>query len=241
LKTIRKHSLRGVLFAFAFLCWHQQLAGQVQKVQNQPYADQKMYHVGFSVGLCSEDLILKHTGATTPNGEVWFAEIPSYSMGFTVGFIADRYLSQYLNLRVLPTLYFGEKNYVFKEQTSLKEYSTTIRNNYLSLPILLKFNAQRVNNYRPFVVGGAYVSSELGGVKNQAVRLKGFDYGLQLGVGCNFYLPLFKFCPELRFSFGLRDLIDKERKDLTDNDMRKYTNALASGKSRMISLVLNFE
>lgn len=241
MKTIRKHSLRGVLFAFAILCWHQQLAGQVQKVQNQPYADQKMYHVGFSVGLCSEDLILKHTGATTPNGEVWFAEIPSYSMGFTVGFIADRYLSQYLNLRVLPTLYFGEKNYVFKEQTSLKEYSTTIRNNYLSLPILLKFNAQRVNNYRPFVVGGAYVSSELGGVKNQAVRLKGFDYGLQLGVGCNFYLPLFKFCPELRFSFGLRDLIDKERKDLTDNDMRKYTNALASGKSRMISLVLNFE
>ncbi|MBP1618580.1 MAG: hypothetical protein H6Q14_2407 [Bacteroidetes bacterium] len=241
MKTIRKYSLRGILAAFALLCWHLQLIGQTQKVQNQPYADQKMYHIGFSVGLCSEDLILKHTGAVTSSGETWFAEIPSYSMGFTVGFIADRYLNEYFNLRVLPTLYFGEKNYVFKEQTSLNEYSTTIRNNYLSLPVLLKFNAQRINNYRPFVMGGAYVSSELGGVKNQAVRLKNFDYGLQLGIGCNFYLPLFKFCPELRFSFGLRDLIDKERKDLTDTDLQKYTDALDSGKSRMISLILNFE
>lgn len=241
LNTIHTYNLRNVLLTLMVFCWHLQLLGQTQRVQNQPYADQKLYHIGFSVGLCSEDLILTHTGAVASNGEAWFAEIPSYSMGFTVGFIADRYLSQYLNLRVLPTLYFGEKNYVFKEQTSMKEYSTTIRNNYLSLPVMLKFSAQRVNNYRPFVTGGAYVSSELGGVKNQAVRLKNFDYGLQLGVGCNFYLPLFKFCPELRFSFGLRDLIDKERKDLTDNDLRKYTNALASGKSRMISLVLNFE
>ncbi len=241
MKTIRKYNFRGILAAVVLLCWHLQLIGQTQKVQNQPYADQKLYHIGFSVGLCSEDLILKHTGTATSSGETWFAEIPSYSMGFTVGFIADRYLNEYFNLRVLPTLYFGEKNYVFKEQTSLEEYSTTIRNNYLSLPVLLKFNAQRVNNYRPFVMGGAYVSSELGGVKNQAVRLKNFDYGLQLGIGCNFYLPLFKFCPELRFSFGLRDLIDKERKDLTDIELQKYTDALASGKSRMLSLILNFE
>lgn len=215
--------------------------GQTQKVQNQPYSDQKLYHIGFSVGLSAEDLILSHTATATPGGETWFAEIPSYSAGFTVGFIADRYLNQYFNLRMLPTLYFGEKSYVFKEQNSGNEYTTTIRNNYLSLPVLLKYSSVRVNNYRPYVLAGCYMSSELGGVKNQAVRLKQFDYGIELGLGCNFYLPLFKFCPELRFSFGLRDLIDKERKDLTDSELRKYTDALASGRSRMISLVLNFE
>ncbi len=213
---------------------------QPQKVQIRPYADQKLHHIGFSVGLSSEDLTLKHSGISN-NGEQWFAEIPSYSLGFNVGFITDRYINQYMNLRVLPTLYFGEKGYVFREQQSGEEFRTTIRNNYLSLPILMKFSSLRVNNYRPYLLGGAYISSELGSVRNKAVRLSRIDYGLEIGIGCNFYFPLFKFCPELRFSFGLRDLIDKERKDLIDNDLRKYTDALSSGKSRMISLVFNFE
>ncbi len=240
MKTVQTY--RKLIFSiFALLFLQMQVVGQMRKVQNQPYADQKLYHIGFSVGLCAEDLILKHTGAVTSTGESWYGEIPSYSAGFTVGFIADRYINQYLNVRMLPTLYFGEKNYEFRETTTQNKYSTTIRNNYLSLPVLVKFSAQRVNNYRPYVLGGVYVSTELGGVKNQAVRLKNFDYGLQFGLGCNFYLPLFKFCPELRFSLGLRDLIDKERKDLTDNDLRKYTDALASGKSKMVSLILNFE
>lgn len=239
-----KYSFNHIIIIFSFfgmLYLPLSVMGQTQTVQNQPYADQKMYHIGFSVGLCTEDLIMKNSGAVTSSGESWFAEIPSYSPGFTVGFIADRYMNQYLNLRVLPTLYFGEKNYVFKDQSSSEEYSTAIRNNYLSLPILMKVSAQRVNNYRPYVLGGMYASAELGGIKNQAVRLKNFDYGVEMGIGCNFYLPLFKFCPELRFSFGLRDLIDKERKDLTDEDLMKYTDAISSGKSRMISLVLNFE
>lgn len=231
----------GVLIVILSLASNQHLIGQTQKVKYQPYADQKMYHIGFSVGFCAEDLIMKQTGALTSSGETWFGDIPSYSPGFTVGFVADRYINQYFNLRALPTLYFAEKGYVFKEQTTGEEYQTTIRNNYLSLPILMKFSAERVNNFRPYVLGGVFVSTELGGVKNNAIRLKKLDYGIELGVGSNFYLPLFKFCPELRFQFGLRDLIDKERKDLTDQDLMKYTDALSSGKSRMISLIFNFE
>lgn len=237
------HKYISVVLAALFL-WTAMLSplmGQSQKVQIQPYADQKLYHYGFSVGLITEDLILKQSGVVTSGGETWFGSIPSYSLGFEVGFVADRYINEYMNLRALPTLYFGEKNYVFRELTSGKEYSTTIRNNYLSLPVLMKFSAQRVNNYRPYVLGGGYISSELGSVRAQALRLNKLDYGLEFGLGCNFYLPLFKFCPELRFSFGLRDLVNKDRSDLNDNDIRNYSDAIASGKSRMISLVLNFE
>ncbi len=67
------------------------------------------------------------------------------------------------------------------------------------------------------------------------------DYGLEFGVGCNIYLPLFKLCPELKFSFGLVNLIDKDRSQLDDKDLLKYTQAISSGKSRMISLIFNFE
>ena len=57
---------------------------QKERVRNQPYADLKWLHLGFHVGIHSQDLLLTHTGVMT-NGETWFAEIPSYSPGFSVG------------------------------------------------------------------------------------------------------------------------------------------------------------
>ncbi len=55
------------------------------------------------------------------------------------------------------------------------------------------------------------------------------------------YLPFFKLCPELKFSFGLVDLLQKDRSDLTDKDLIKYPNALSKATSRMVSLTFNFE
>ncbi|MBD8389070.1 porin family protein [Dysgonomonas sp. BGC7] len=225
------------------LCYIMPLAGQTQlrRAVNQPFADQKMYHLGFSIGITGHDMILTHTGFVGDNGEAWFAEIPSYSVGFNVGMIGDRYLNEYFNLRLAPTLYLGERRFVFKEQTSGEEYTASVRSNYLTLPLLLKFSAPRIKNYRPYLLAGGYAAMDIGSKKEDVLRFKKMDYGLEFGIGCNFYLPLFKLCPELKFSFGLTDLVRKGRSDLTDKDLLKYTQAILSGKSRMISLVFNFE
>lgn len=212
-----------------------------QRIQNQPYADQKMYHLGFFVGLHTQDMTLTNTGFTGSNGETWFADIPSYRPGFSVGIIGDRYFNEYFNIRALPTLHFGEKEFVFREQATGEEYRTSLRSNYLSLPIHLKFSGGRINNFRPYLLAGGYTSMSIGKDRDEALRFKKMDFGLEFGIGCNFYLPLFKLCPELKFSFGLVDLIDKDRSDLTDLDMLRYRDAVSSGKTRMISLVFNFE
>lgn len=217
------------------------MMAQRQKVKNQPYADQKLYHLGFMVGVNSQDLILTHTGHVNADNSVWFSEIPSYSLGFTVGIIGDRYINQYMNLRATPTLHFGERRFVFKEQNSGEEFKTSIKNTYLSLPIHMRFSAERLNNFRPYLLAGGYVSGEIGGTKDPVVKLKKMDYGLEIGVGCNFYFPFFRLSPELKFSFGLRDLIEKDRSDLPNKDLLIYTDALKSGKSRMITLTFNFE
>lgn len=212
-----------------------------QKIQNQPHADQKMYHLGFFVGLHAQDMTLTNTGLTGSNGETWFADIPSYKPGFSVGIIGDRYLNEYFNIRAVPTLHFGEKEFVFREQTTGEEFRTSLRSNYLSLPIHLKFNGGRIDNFRPYLLAGGYASMNIGKDRDEAIRFKKMDFGLEFGIGCNFYLPLFKLCPELKFSFGLVDLIDKDRSDLTDLDMLRYRDAVSSGRTRMISLVFNFE
>lgn len=56
-----------------------------------------------------------------------------------------------------------------------------------------------------------------------------------------FYLPYFKLIPELKFCFGLANLIKKDRKDLTDQSLLKFTQSVDKITSRMIVLTFYFE
>lgn len=227
---------------FFLILLQSQVFGQIDyRVKNQPYVDQKMFHLGFLLSLHTQDMILTNSGHINESGEAWFAEIPSYSPGFSVGLIGDRYLNGYFNLRLSPTLHFGEKKYVFREQTTGEEYKTSVKSHYLSLPLHVKFSAGRMHNARPYLLAGGYASMEIAPKKNLAVRYKKMDYGIEFGLGCNIYLPLFKLCPELKFSLGLVNMINTDVSDVSDNDILKYRNAISSGKTRMISLTFNFE
>lgn len=230
----------SVLFLFILLLFSSSYA-QIEKAKTRPFADQKLYHLGFLVGVHAQDLIINHTGVVGANNEVWFSEIPSYTSGFTVGVIGDRYINSFMNLRFTPTFHFGQKVFRFKEQNTGQEFETQVKNNYFTFPLTMKFSSRRLNNYRPYVLAGGYFAADVSRKTNTVLRMKPIDYGLEFGVGCNFYFPLFTLCPELRFSFGLTDLVDKNRSDLTDKTLLKYTEAISTGRSRMVSLVFNFE
>jgi len=214
---------------------------QKEKVKNQPYADMKLFHLGFHVGLHTQDLILTNTGATAPGGGIWYTEIPTYSPGFSVGIIGDMFMSQYFNLRFLPSIHFGDKEFVFREYETGEEYKTTVRSNYLTFPLEVKYSSLRLNNYRPYLTAGVYGAMDLGRKKGEAILLKGMDYGITVGIGCDIYLPYFKLCPELKFSFGLRNLLETERPDLSLPELQVYSDALSKATSRMIILTFNFE
>ena len=213
---------------------------QRERVKNQPYADMKWFHLGFHVGLHTQDLILTHSGVST-NGETWFAEIPSYSPGFSVGVIGDLYLNPYLNLRFTPAIHFGDKKFLFREQSSGEEFTTNVRSSYLNFPLDLKYTALRLNNYRPYILAGAYGSFDIGRTKGNPLLLKSTDFGLEFGMGCDLYLPFFTLCPELKFCFELVDLLEKDRPDRVDQTTLKYTQSLSKATSRMIVLTFNFE
>ncbi|MDR2056810.1 MAG: PorT family protein [Dysgonamonadaceae bacterium] len=216
------------------------LSAQKQKVKNQPYGDYKLYHFGIAIGMNFQDLILVNNGIPFGN-EVWYAAIPDYSPGFSVGLLADMYLNPFMNLRFTPTLHFGDKNFEFSEYTTMQQFNSTVRSNYITFPLDLKIRSLRLNNYRPYIIAGVFGALDLGLKKDETVLLKPFDYGLTVGFGCDFYLPIIKIAPELRFSFGLADLIEHNRTDLTEKDREKYSKALSRGVSRMITLTFNFE
>ena len=43
--------------------------------------------------------------------------------------------------------------------------------------------------------------------RSEFLRFNTFDAYLSLGIGCDFYLPFFKLNPEVKFCFGLTDML----------------------------------
>ena len=214
---------------------------QKQKVKNQPYGDHKLYHFGITVGMNFQDMILTNSGLTTDNGETWFAAIPNYSPGFTVGLIADLFLNPYMNLRFTPSLSFGDKSFEFVEPDLNERFRTNVRSNYIMAPLDLKIRSMRLNNYRPYIITGAFAALDLGIKKDEPLLLKPMNYGITVGLGCDFYLPIIKIAPEIRFCFGLQNMVEKNRKDLTDYSLMKYSDAITKGVPRMLIITFNFE
>lgn len=237
-----RFSLRIALLCLICALAGRTLSAQTEKVQNRPYADYKRYHLGFHVGMHAQDLVISNNGFV-PEGSTSapiFAQISKYSPGFSVGVIGDMFLLPNLNLRLLPTLHFGDKQFVFSDgEKSVASFS--VRSNYLEFPLLLKYSSRRLNNMRPYIIGGPYWTMELGRKKGLEIYTKANDYGVQIGLGCDFYLPFFKLCPELRFSFGFPDIIMHERPDLLDDYKLIYTQSIRQARTRMIMLTFNFE
>ena len=215
---------------------------QEQKLQNRPYIDQRKFHYGFFVGFHMQDLELTNNGYIDPaSGEQWYADVDNYSPGFSVGVLGEMRLNTYLSLRLTPTMHFGQKHISFHEQVSGRDSTQNMKSVYISIPLDLKISGPRFNNYRPYILAGVNPMIDLTTKKQKTLLMKPFDCYLEIGMGCDIYLPFFKLIPELKFCFGLANILQKNRTDLVDKNLMKFSNALDDASAKMIVLTLYFE
>jgi hypothetical protein len=74
------------------------------------------------------------------------------------------------------------------------------------------------------------------------VSIKRFNTMLEVGLGCDFYLPFFKLIPELKFCFGLGNVLDTNHvNELRDANLRAYAGSVSSAQSKMVTLTFYFE
>lgn len=214
---------------------------QKRKVQNRPYIDQRRFHYGFLAGMHFQDIEIQNNGYKDEQGNEWYVDNPNYEPGFSVGILGEMRLNKHLALRLIPTMHFGTKNMVFKNNLDGEKRHLTLKSTYISVPVDLKFSAERFNNYRPYAMIGVNAMVDLTVKKQRELLLKPFDLYLEVGLGCDFYTPFFKCIPELKFCFGLLDIIDKNRSDMTDSEQLIFTQSVKGGRSKMFVLTLYFE
>ena len=76
----------------------------------------------------------------------------------------------------------------------------------------------------------------------ELLQLSNTDFYATIGLGLDVYIPFFKFIPEVKFCFGLKNLLKKDRPDLADDpDKLKYTNSLDKAVSNMVVFTFYFE
>ena len=234
-----------VVLAAGMLCVAVPLSAQTRKVQNRPYIDLRAWHYGFLFGLHVQDLELTNNGHLNVlddgTNESWFADVPSYSPGFNVGVLGEARFTNELSLRIIPTMYFGDKTVIFYEHNTGFTTQQTIKSTYFTVPVDMKWSAPRFNNYRPYVVAGVVPMLDLTVKKQKELLTKRLDLCFEVGMGCDFYLPFFKLIPEVKFCFGLPNILVHDRSDLIDKNLLKYTQAIDAAHSRMIVFNFYFE
>ena len=228
---------------------------QQRKIQHKPYIDLRPLHFGILVGAHLQDIEFENVGPQTLVDEEGNAhdflivtDADKWNPGFSVGVFAEMRLHENFALRFTPTMHFGAKHLTFRNLTDMDEYGHPIevtqdmKNTYLSLPVDLKFSAERWTNYRPYLMAGINPMLNLTSKNQEYLQLKKSDLFLEIGLGCDFYLPFFKLIPELKFCYSLSDALDHGHAgELKDENMRAYTNAVTSGHSKMIVLTFYFE
>ena len=246
-----KQLIINTIMASIALC----VNAQERQVENKPYIDLRPVHFGVHIGLNVQDIdfnnlgpqtITLADGTTTTQNIVCDAD--NWNPGLSVGVLADFRLSDYLSVRVSPTMHFGAKHLVFRNLTSTdeegkpRETTQDLKNTYVSLPLDLKFSSKRYGNCRPYMLAGVNPMVNLTAKSEDIVQLKRYDTFIEVGLGCDFYLPFFKFIPELKFCYSLSDSLNKNHADeLKDEGLRPYAKSITGAHSKMIVLTLYFE
>lgn len=217
------------------------LYGQVQKPKNESWYDEKPVHFGFTLGFNAMDFnIIPATGQDS-----LFPLVNKLNPGINIQVITNLRLGTYFDLRFLPGVSFGQRVIDFYKNGERPAgiINQQLESSFLEFPLLIKYKGERLNNVRPYLIGGLNFRYDLAGKKEfddekpVYIRLKRPDLYYEAGGGMDFYLTYFKLAVELKISAGLNDILARE----PHPRYPQYYNAIDRMKSRIWVLSFHFE
>lgn len=239
------HLLRGkitrtILLVTVFVM---SFKSQAQREMNRPNHDDLTYYFGITLGYNSSFLHPTKSVKFLQDDSVLVAE-PGASGGITLGLLGTARISDHFQIRINPQLVIGGAkyfNYTLGSHlpTEAVDQKKILPSTLVSLPIQVKFNSDRIDNFRVYLLGGVRFDKDLSSNSSarnaeDLIKLKGSDFALETGIGFNIFLPFVTISPEIKFSYGLTNLHDRD-------PTLKYSSVFDKIQSRMISFSIHFE
>lgn len=257
-------------FLILFLFGTCLIYSQKEKIQYLPNFDKRKLHFGYYIGLNQNSYKVSYYAQNGFDENSPVNPIPPQDMflsvdaspGFNIGFVVDYRLHKNINLRFEPGLMSNSKKLTFQDPNldatvdGIPIYASSTRNlerevasTYLHLPVLLKLSTNRLNNIRPYVIGGVSYDYNFSSNQNNSkdnfeaeFRTQTHNFMYEVGVGVDFYLYFFKFTPSIRGVFAINDeLVGDDNPIATPQYSSPWTGPIDFLGTRGLYLNLTFE
>ncbi len=175
------------------------------------------------------------------------AEVYQIMPGFTVGGVINYRLTRDLDFRFTPGMSLGNRHFTYFTKIDPKLYAGLEEDAYLStpsayvdLPLGIRYKGFRHNNLRPYIYLGAAYRHDLESKSKSenVVHLQRTGEYAEVALGLDSYLEYFRFTAEVRFSYGLNNLI---RHDWNSENIPYYGYNFKALKSNIFTLIFYFE
>jgi hypothetical protein len=212
------------------------------RIQNLPKFERRPYHFGFLLAVNQMNFAIKTVDDYKQfDSLVYVTSQPSY--GFCIGIVSQLRIMNHLTLRFVPTLSFGDRSmeYTIKSGNTVNlVQSKHVESTFMEFPLLVKYTSKRLVNAQAYIIGGFKYTIDMASQakkKNKEfdipIKLYKSDFCGEIGTGFDFYLTYFKFGIELKMSYGLLDLLQREG--------NIYTNPIKRLGSKVFQLSFTFE
>lgn len=218
------------------------LSGQKARPMNRSWYDEKMLHFGFSIGFNTMDFNITPSQDYLETDSL-YPEVTRLNPGINIQIVTDLHPSRYIDIRFLPGVSFGQRNVRYYKEQVIYNQQQRVESSFMEFPLLIKYKGDRLNNVRPYVVGGLNYRYDLAGKKEfdeerpVYIRLKRSDLYFETGAGLDFYLPYFKLSVEIKMSNGLRNILVD---DAAPGHLQ-FRNAIEKMRSQIWILAFHFE
>lgn len=181
------------------------------------------------------------------------AEVNPPSPGFSVGGVANVRLGRDFDLRFTPGMSLGNRHLIYSipispavvsqiEGSDEQSYLST-PSAYVDIPVGIRYKGFRHYNLRPYVyLGGAYRRDlENKRISESVIHLKKDGAYAEISLGLDSYLEYFRFSGELRFSYGLNNIIRHDADPLKAYATPYYGYIFKTLNSNILTLIFYFE
>jgi len=231
----------GSFLVLCFICLAQSASAQPREMNLYDH-DTKPYYFGITLAASLTRFHTELHSRFLQDDSMRVAE-PGNAPGFGLGLLATMRISDRFQLRFNPQLLFTSRNILYTlkypDQDGATKVEKSVESVTTSFPIQIKFQSDRIGNFRVYMLGGVKGDIDLASNASarkaeDLVKIKKYDYGIELGLGFNFFFEQFILSPEIKLSNGIPNIHARDPNLI-------YSSVFDKIQSRMIVFSIHIE
>lgn len=141
-------------------------------------------------------------------------------LGYGLGFVVNKRVSNRADLRLTPTLVFSDRvlNYVYRNPEFNRQQ--IVQSTMIDVPLGFKLKSDRRKNFRAYMIGGLKYSADITSAKKTSnegltpiemvLQNKKNFMSYEAGLGLDLYFEYFKMSPEIKYSSSFNSILKED-------------------------------